>query len=695
MIRLLPGESLTSALVRLAVDTIAAPRDLAREASLTRLRGRQGRPRDERLDVVDWPAVGDDPLLARWLRCDPGDIRAATLWHYRTLPGLQEGPGPVDPMWRERRTQRFWIALDRDRHCPACLAEEPAFRLVWRLRPLTVCPRHAVVLRDGCHRCGAAQPLQAHLRRTEPLVMPSWALDAESEEGWDMRWAGWPTVARHCGVCGADLAAGAVTALTPDVSALFRPLEAALTGAPFPADTPAALCEPQQYLANAYHLARILLATARRGYGEPACLGLFRAGRRPPTVGADADGVLANVEDAHAQSMATFRALRRWPDSLRELDTGIRRRADYHLLGVGERYMLPEAMTVELRRATGRATRALLEIDLARHALGGEPGPPLRADEFLRLLAPLWRGDGGAPPLALRDAESQTRRTAFPPHATLRRVCDALLAAVEGDATIPTDRDCPPDLLRAFRDRWDQDPAFEPFLAAVRAVAEDRRDGGLDAPSAVFVAPDRPEVGLTDHAWLRARPQLPVVRLAERLGARTGRPMDWRGLLGQVASRVCAVVGDVPPATHLTGKLAAADEAAVWRGLHALVDLAGEWPDGGATIARPILTDAVWAATGLDWRLRGATGRGRRTTTTPRMVLETLLDSWLTSESIAASAAMARTGITHRTGPLMDWSARWLASGELAAALDALIAVESAPTHRFLYRLVHQAAQNG
>ncbi len=385
-------------------------------------------------------------------------------------------------------------------------------------------------------------------------------------------------------------------------------------------------------------------------------------------------------------------ALRGWPDSFHALDRAIRDADDYHLLGVGERYPLPEAMTEELRRTTGRATRALLEIDLGRHALGGEPGPPLRADEFLRLLAPLWPAGDGAPPLALRDAAETDRRTAFPPHATLRRVGDALLAAVEGDATIPLDRDCAPDLLRAFRDRWDNEPAFEAFLAALRDVAAARRDDGPGAPSAIFIDPYRPGLGLTDRAWLWARPHLPAVTLAARLGARTGRPLDWRGLLGQVAARVCAVPGDIPPAGHLTGKLAATDEAAVWRAFRALVDLAGEPPDGGATIARPILTDAVWAASDLTARLAPPAGRGRPTATTPRQVLETLLDSWLTSESVAATAALARTGIAHRTGPMTDWPARWRASGALAAALDALAAVEPDPTRVLLYRLVRGAA---
>lgn len=207
-----------------------------------------------------------------------------------------------------------------------------------------------------------------------------------------------------------------------------------------------------------------------------------------------------------------LRALRGWPGSFRDLAAMIRSRDHYHLLGVGERYPLPAVMLAELRRTTGRATRVL------------------RADEFLRLLAPLWPTGDGAPPLALRDAAETDRRTAFPPHATLRRIGDALLAAIEGDATIPLDRDCPPDLLRAFRDRWDNAPAFEAFLAALRDIATARRYDGPDAPSLVFIDPARPGLGLTDRAWLRARPQLPAVTLAARVGAHTGRPLDWRGL---------------------------------------------------------------------------------------------------------------------------------------------------------------------
>jgi len=526
-----------------------------------------------------------------------------------------------------------------------------------------------------------------------PLVLPTMVVDEGSQDGWALRWAEWPDVARHCGACGADLSLGAATPVPSAAVDPFRPLEAALAGTPLLADLPEELRDPQQFLAVGYQLARMLLATARGGYGDPTCLALFADGRRPPTVGAAADGVLAYVEHAHIQTLAMFRALRDWPGSFHALAAAIRAHDDHGLLGVGERYPLPEVMLAELRRTTGRATRALLEIDLGRHALGGEPGPTLRADEFLRLLAPLWPAGDGAPPLALRDAAETDRRTTFPPHATLRRVGDALLAAIEGDATIPLERDCPPDLLRAFRDRWDNDPAFEAFLAALRDVAADRRDDGPDAPSLVFIDPARPGLGLTDRAWLRARPHLPAVTLAARVGARTGRPLDWRGLLGQVAARVCAVSDDVPAAAHLSGKVAARDEGAVWRALHALVDLAGEPPDGGATIARPILTDAVWAAADLDALLAPSPGRGRTTATTPRQVLETLLDSWLTSESVAATAALARTGIAHRTGPMMDWPARWLASGALVAALDALAAVETDPTRALLYRLVRRAAR--
>jgi len=691
VITLGPGESLAGALVRLAADTVTTPLDLAREADLNRRRGRGGQVRDGYLDAIDWPAAADVSLLGRWFRCEPAAVRAATLWRYKALPGIQENLDPSDPMWRERRSHRFWVTLERDRYCPACLDESPIFLLAWRLRPLTVCPRHALLLRDACHACGSPRPLQAYLGRRQPLIAPAWSPDPDDEEYRLVRWAGWPDVARHCGSCGADLAAGAATPVAARTVEYFAPLLAAIAGE-IPAGAPAALHDPQQYLAAGNQLARMLLASARRGYGDPSCVALFRDGTRPATHGAAGDGILADVADAHVQSLAMLAALRGWPASLHALDRAMRDRDDHNLLGVGERYPLPEVMTEELRRTTGRATRALLEIDLGRHALGGEPGPPLRADEFLRLLAPLWPAGGGAPPLALRDAAETDRRTTFPPHATLRRVGDALLAGIEGDATIPPERDCPPDLLRAFRDRWDHDPAFAAFLAVLRDVAADRRDDGPDAPSAIFIDPPRPGLGLTDRAWLWARPHLPAVTLAARLGARTGRPLDWRGLLGQIAARVCAVPGDIPSAGHLTGKLAATDEGAVWRALRALVDLAGEPPEGGATIARPLLTDAAWAAADLAALLAPPAGRGRPTATTPRQVLETLLDSWLTSESVAATAALARTGIAHRTGPMMDWPARWLASGALVAALDALAAVEPDPTRVLLYRLVRGAA---
>jgi TniQ len=41
------------------------------------------------------------------------------------------------------------------RFCPSCLRESGYFRLLWRIREVTVCPLHNLMLMDACPRCGA------------------------------------------------------------------------------------------------------------------------------------------------------------------------------------------------------------------------------------------------------------------------------------------------------------------------------------------------------------------------------------------------------------------------------------------------------------------------------------------------------------------------------------------------------------
>jgi hypothetical protein len=76
--------------------------------------------------------------------------------------------------------------------CPLCLSAdvEPYYRRRWRLAIASTCPRHGIVLADGCHECGApamphrgADPYCHHCyadRRDHPgKVADSWALQFE------------------------------------------------------------------------------------------------------------------------------------------------------------------------------------------------------------------------------------------------------------------------------------------------------------------------------------------------------------------------------------------------------------------------------------------------------------------------------------------------------------------------------------
>ncbi|MBN8524044.1 MAG: TniQ family protein [Planctomycetes bacterium] len=60
-------------------------------------------------------------------------------------------------------------------YCPACLAEEPYFRRLWRLAFVTHCPVHHRVLLDGCVRCDA--PIVPHRHERLPTHCPICGMD--------------------------------------------------------------------------------------------------------------------------------------------------------------------------------------------------------------------------------------------------------------------------------------------------------------------------------------------------------------------------------------------------------------------------------------------------------------------------------------------------------------------------------------
>lgn len=65
----------------------------------------------------------------------------------------------VRPYLAETTRRRYCAPLRDTKVCPACLEEELGYdRLYWRLRPVVLCPEHALLLTDRCPHCQAPIP---------------------------------------------------------------------------------------------------------------------------------------------------------------------------------------------------------------------------------------------------------------------------------------------------------------------------------------------------------------------------------------------------------------------------------------------------------------------------------------------------------------------------------------------------------
>jgi hypothetical protein len=122
------------------------------------------------------------PTLAEWTRVPEERIAHTMLAPYAgrltesvRLRGVAPWILPLGVYHRIRRRPGL-------QYCAACLRSEPPYaRRAWRLSPVTVCPKHLNVLRDGCPRCGL--PFMFH--RLRPTLS---GLCACPRCGFDLTW---------------------------------------------------------------------------------------------------------------------------------------------------------------------------------------------------------------------------------------------------------------------------------------------------------------------------------------------------------------------------------------------------------------------------------------------------------------------------------------------------------------------------
>jgi hypothetical protein len=126
-----------------------------------------------RLSVDTIPVVArraDYQFLSHLLRLDEVMLYQLTL--HRLAAALQP-PGSTirqrarfadaldieRPLLLATMLERFCLPLTTTKVCPACLDEQEGYdRLYWRLRPILICPRHALFLIDRCPRCALPIP---------------------------------------------------------------------------------------------------------------------------------------------------------------------------------------------------------------------------------------------------------------------------------------------------------------------------------------------------------------------------------------------------------------------------------------------------------------------------------------------------------------------------------------------------------
>jgi hypothetical protein len=87
------------------------------------------------------------------LRLPPERVRAMLLSHYDGVALDLNGLDPENPQSLRRTGMREWAYLVGSHYCPACLAEDQAWRIAWKLPFTFACERHQALLKDTCPLC--------------------------------------------------------------------------------------------------------------------------------------------------------------------------------------------------------------------------------------------------------------------------------------------------------------------------------------------------------------------------------------------------------------------------------------------------------------------------------------------------------------------------------------------------------------
>lgn len=125
---------------------------------------------------------------ARGLGITPAAVEEMQLSHYDgrafDLSELREHPGLAGA---RRVARRHWIFVAGSRYCPACLADDGAWRLSWRLPWITCCPHHELRLCWRCPSCGQIPGVygatHASVPQRTPPVADTSRCDLYTQEG--------------------------------------------------------------------------------------------------------------------------------------------------------------------------------------------------------------------------------------------------------------------------------------------------------------------------------------------------------------------------------------------------------------------------------------------------------------------------------------------------------------------------------
>jgi len=87
------------------------------------------------------------------LRLPPESIQSMLLSHYDGVALDLSDLNLEDPSSLRQFALREWVYLIGSHYCPACLAEDQAWRLDWKLPFTFACEHHQALLNDTCPLC--------------------------------------------------------------------------------------------------------------------------------------------------------------------------------------------------------------------------------------------------------------------------------------------------------------------------------------------------------------------------------------------------------------------------------------------------------------------------------------------------------------------------------------------------------------